>query len=272
MGIISPAPAVSSSPSTRLGESQGFLPGQGSAALSRVFDPCSASALVAAASRRVTQRQAHEGLVRARLILEQEGEGEVGCNRGEGLGIPSPHFGCHTGSGCCLRSTVDFWEMISGLFSYSASLGSTVVTCLALSHLFLVSNLLLPFPALFGTTVASCYVSLQRPGNFTHFLREGRPRILIGRSIPAGWFCRLRCTSCCVSFGCPMRVPFAGQVVRARRCAATGAGGSDIAPRCPWRLHRRISWTRLWALRQVLWSRQCKLSGGAAVAAHLQGH
>ena len=55
------------------GEAQGFLPGQGSAALSRDFgqDPCPASALVAAASRRVTQRQAHEALVRARLILER---------------------------------------------------------------------------------------------------------------------------------------------------------------------------------------------------------
>ena len=52
-----------------------------------------------------------------------------------------------------------------------------------------------------------------------------------------------------------------------------GAGsGSDIAPRCPWRFHRRISWTRLWASRQVFWSRQCELSGGAADAAHLQGH
>ena len=30
----------------------------------------------------------------------------------------------------------------------------------------------------YGSTVATCYVSLQRPGNFTRFLREGGPRIL----------------------------------------------------------------------------------------------
>ena len=47
--------------------------------------------------------------------------------------------------------------------------------------------------------VATCYVSLQRPGNFTHFLREDGPRILIRRSIPTGWFCRLRCNSWCIS-------------------------------------------------------------------------
>ena len=63
-----------------------------------------------------------------------------------------------------------------------------------------------------------------------------------------------------------------GHVVLARRCATTGAGfGPDSLLRCPWRLHRCSSWTRLWSLRQVPWSRQCKPSGGAAVAAHLQG-
>ena len=72
------------------------------------------------------------------------------------------------------------------------------------SHLFVVSHLMLPFPALFGSTVATCYVSLQRPGNFTHFLREGGPQFLILRSILTGWFCWLRRTSCCVSFGRPV--------------------------------------------------------------------
>ena len=45
---------------------------------------------------------------------------------------------------------------------------------------------------------------------------------------------------------------FPGQVVLARRCATTGAGpGPDSAQRCPWRLHRRSSWTSLLSREQV---------------------
>ena len=47
---------------------------------------------------------------------------------------------------------------------------------------------MLPYSAPFGTTVATCYVSLQRPGNFTHFLHEGGLRILIRRSIRLAGF------------------------------------------------------------------------------------
>ena len=41
------------------------------------------------------------------------------------------------GGGSGSRSTVDFWETTSGLFSYSASLGPTVDTCLVLLGVFL---------------------------------------------------------------------------------------------------------------------------------------
>ena len=45
---------------------------------------------------------------------------------------------------------------------------------------------------------------------------------------------------------------FSGQVVLARRCATTGAGpGPDSAQHCPWRLHRRSSWTSLLSCEQV---------------------
>ena len=174
--------------------------------------------------------------------------------------------------------------MTSGLFSYSASLGSTVVTCLAF--------LLCFYGSLYLTVTCSwCPTFCFR---FQRFLEQqwlhvmsvyrgvGISRIFCVKvdlgSLSGGRF-RLAGFACygapraMFSFGCAMRVPFAGQVALVRRCATTGAGSSsDTAPRCPWRLHRRISWTRSWALRQVLWSRQCKLSGGAAVAAHLQGH
>ena len=45
---------------------------------------------------------------------------------------------------------------------------------------------------------------------------------------------------------------FSGQVVLARRCATTGAGpGPDSVQLCPWRLHRRSSWTSLLSREQV---------------------
>ena len=76
----------------------------------------------------------------------------------------------------------------------------------------------LPFPALLVTTVAACNVSLQRPGNFTHFLREGRPRILIRRSIPTGWFCRLRCTRAVFPSAVPFVFPLLDKSSRPALC------------------------------------------------------
>ena len=87
-------------------------------------------------------------------------------------------------------------------------------------------------------------------------------------SVACAWLVLLvMVLSRCVPFYCRQAL---GQVVLARRCATTGAGfGPDSVLRCPWRLHRCSSWTRLRSLRQVPWSRQCKSSGSAAIAGYL---
>ena len=62
-----------------------------------------------------------------------------------------------------------------------------------------------------------------------------------------------------------------GQVALVRRCATTGAGRwPDSAENCVDSTGAVLG-RGYGSLRHVSWSRQCKPSGGAAVAAHLQG-
>ena len=82
------------------------------------------------------------------------------AHRGEGLGIPSPHLGCHTCPG------VVAGPVGGHLYLAVPVPGVLPVFCGA----FVLSA--------YGSTVATCYVSLQKRWNFTPFLREGGPRIL----------------------------------------------------------------------------------------------
>ena len=82
------------------------------------------------------------------------------AHRGEGLGIPSPHLRRQYWSGG--RGWARWWPLVSD----SPCSWCPTYYCGA----FVLST--------YGSTVATCYVSLRRPGNFTRFLREGGPRIL----------------------------------------------------------------------------------------------
>ena len=148
----------------------------------------------------------------------------------------------------------DFWNDFFCRFSSSAAYGSSSAFCAWLVFLVL---LLALCPFLRSSSPRCCSWAVMYQKDSYQWPVHG-------------WFCWLRYLRAVFPFivGRPC-VAFPGQVVLARRCATTGAGsGPDSAQRRPWRLHRRSFWTRLWSFRQVSWSRQCKLSGGSAVAAH----
>ena len=112
---------------------------------------------------------------------------------------------------------LDFWETTSGLFSYPASLGSTVITCLAF--------LLCFYGPLYLTVTCSwcpTFASVSSAFWFDSGDMSCEPRILIRRSIPIGWFCPLRCTSRCISWTSCSRPSLCNDRCRfwSRQCSA----------------------------------------------------